>query len=200
VLNANRTERQRAEARFCSRFVVLSPPRSIPASVRNEIPVPTLRIEQRQERTMNRESSEGGMRQKTGDAEKEGMGSHNFGGAKDSRHDKAIDHAQSAVASAKEALSSGVKAGDSEIGALQDQIGQVAGTVTQLVKDQTSRARGQVMEAVGTAGDSVSQTAAVAKDSLASLEADVEARIKRNPWSAVAIAALVGLLIGKMTW
>jgi ElaB/YqjD/DUF883 family membrane-anchored ribosome-binding protein len=157
-------------------------------------------IDQRRERTMNRESSEGGMRQKSGDAEKEGMGSHNFGGAKDSRHDKAIDHTQSAVASAKDALSSGVKAGDSEIGALQDQIAQLAGTVTQLVKDQTSRARGQVMEAVGTAGDSVSQTAAVAKDSLASLEADVEARIKRNPWSAVAIAALVGLLIGKMTW
>jgi ElaB/YqjD/DUF883 family membrane-anchored ribosome-binding protein len=30
------------------------------------------------------------------------------------------------------------------------------------------------------------------------IEGDVDSRIKKNPWSAVAIAGLIGLLIGKM--
>jgi ElaB/YqjD/DUF883 family membrane-anchored ribosome-binding protein len=32
-----------------------------------------------------------------------------------------------------------------------------------------------------------------------SLEADVGARIRRNPWTAIAIAALAGLLIAKLS-
>ena len=52
---------------------------------------------------------------------------------------------------------------------------------------------------VGAAGDSVSQSAAVAQDKFAAVEGDVEARIKKNPWGAVAVAGLIGLLIGKMS-
>ena len=52
---------------------------------------------------------------------------------------------------------------------------------------------------VGAAGGTLSQSAAVAQDKFAAVEGDVEARIKRNPWGAVAIAALIGLLIGKMS-
>jgi ElaB/YqjD/DUF883 family membrane-anchored ribosome-binding protein len=54
------------------------------------------------------------------------------------------------------------------------------------------------MGAVGAAGDNLSQSASVAQDKLISMEEDIGSRIRKNPWSAVAIAALVGLLIGKM--
>jgi ElaB/YqjD/DUF883 family membrane-anchored ribosome-binding protein len=148
--------------------------------------------QQQQERIMNRENFEGGMHGKSGEGEKAGAGN---GG----RHDHAMDHAQAAIASAKDAVSSGMKAGDNEIGALKDQLAHLKQSVTQLVQSQASTARGQVMDAVGTATDSVSHSAAAAQETLASIEADVGARIKRNPWSAVAIAGLVGLLIGKMS-
>ena len=49
------------------------------------------------------------------------------------------------------------------------------------------------------AGDSLSQSAGVAQDKFAAVEGDLEARIKNNPWGAVAVAGLVGLLIGKMS-
>jgi ElaB/YqjD/DUF883 family membrane-anchored ribosome-binding protein len=49
------------------------------------------------------------------------------------------------------------------------------------------------------AGDSLSQSASVAQDRFAAVEGDVEARIKRNPWRAIAVAGLIGLLIGKMS-
>jgi ElaB/YqjD/DUF883 family membrane-anchored ribosome-binding protein len=52
---------------------------------------------------------------------------------------------------------------------------------------------------VSAAGDSLSQSAGVAQDKFTALEGDVEARIKKNPWGAVAIAGLMGLLIGKMS-
>ncbi len=53
--------------------------------------------------------------------------------------------------------------------------------------------------AMGTASDSLSQSAAIAQDKFAAIEGDVESRIKKNPWGAVAIAALIGLLIGKLS-
>ena len=46
------------------------------------------------------------------------------------------------------------------------------------------------------AGDSLSQSAAVAQDKFAAVEVDVEERIKKNPWGTVAVAGLIGLLIG----
>ena len=53
--------------------------------------------------------------------------------------------------------------------------------------------------AIGAASDSLAQSATVAQDKFAAVEGDVEARIKKNPWGAVAIAGLIGLLIGKMS-
>jgi hypothetical protein len=50
---------------------------------------------------------------------------------------------------------------------------------------------------LGAAGDSLSQSAAVAQDKFAAVEGDVKARIKRNPCGAVAVAGPTGLLIGK---
>jgi hypothetical protein len=44
---------------------------------------------------------------------------------------------------------------------------------------------------VGAARDSLSQPAAVAQDKFAAAEGDVEARIKKNPWGAVAVAGLI---------
>jgi ElaB/YqjD/DUF883 family membrane-anchored ribosome-binding protein len=141
------------------------------------------------ERQMNKDSFEGDVRGKNGNGE------HTAGGLMND----AMDQTLSAIGSAKDAVASGAQVAESEIRALQDQIAKMAQTVTQLVQNQASSVRDQVMDAVGTASDSVSKSAAVAQDALTSMEADVESRIKRNPWSAVAIAALAGLLIGKMS-
>jgi ElaB/YqjD/DUF883 family membrane-anchored ribosome-binding protein len=67
--------------------------------------------------------------------------------------------------------------------------------VADLAQKQVAAGRDQVVGAMGAAGDSLSQSAAVAQDRFA----DVESRIKKNPWGAVVIAALIGLLIGKMS-
>jgi ElaB/YqjD/DUF883 family membrane-anchored ribosome-binding protein len=71
--------------------------------------------------------------------------------------------------------------------------------VSDLAQKQMSAGRDQVAGAMGAAGDSLSQSAAIAQDKFAAVESDVESRIKKNPWGAVAIAALIGLLIGKMS-
>ena len=83
-------------------------------------------------------------------------------------------------------------------GDISDQVSKLTQTVSDLVQKQASTARDQVMGAVGVATDTISQTAAATQDKLVSMEEDIGARIRKNPWSALAIAALIGLLIGKM--
>lgn len=123
------------------------------------------------------------------------------------RYDEVVGKAQSAagsakdaLGSAKEAVSSGMDAASSiDLAGVQDEIAKLTQTVTALVQKQASTTRDQVMGAVGAASDNLSQSAAVAQDRLASIEEDMGTRIRRNPWSAVAVAALIGVLIGKMT-
>ena len=76
---------------------------------------------------------------------------------------------------------------------------KTAQTVSDLAQKQVASSRDQVAGVVGAAEDSLSQSAAVAQDKFAAVEGDVEAPIKKNPWGAVAIAGLIGLLIGKMS-
>jgi len=109
----------------------------------------------------------------------------------------AIGHVQAAVGSAKDAVGAGAQAANVEIDALKDQISKLAQTVTQLVQSQASTARDQVMSAVGSASDTLSQHASAAQGTLTTVENDIESRIKRNPWSAIAIAGLLGLIIAK---
>jgi ElaB/YqjD/DUF883 family membrane-anchored ribosome-binding protein len=123
------------------------------------------------------------------------------------RYDEVVGKAQSAagnvkdaMGSAKDAVASGIDAASSiDLTGIQDEIAKLTQTVTALVQKQASTTRDQVMGAVGAASDNLSQSAAVAQDKLASMEEDMGTRIRRNPWSAVAVAALVGVLIGKMT-
>jgi ElaB/YqjD/DUF883 family membrane-anchored ribosome-binding protein len=81
---------------------------------------------------------------------------------------------------------------------LRNEIARLAQSVGDLVQKQASTTRDQVIGVVGAASDNISQSAAAAQDKLMSVEEDVGRRIRRNPWGAVGIAALVGLLIGKM--
>ena len=82
---------------------------------------------------------------------------------------------------------------------LRDDIARLPQTVSDLAQKQVASSRDQVAGVVGAAEDSLSQSAAVAQDKFAAVEGDVEAPIKKNPWGAVAIAGLIGLLIGKMS-
>jgi ElaB/YqjD/DUF883 family membrane-anchored ribosome-binding protein len=82
---------------------------------------------------------------------------------------------------------------------LSDDVAKLSQTVSGLVQKQTSSARDQVMGAASAAADNISQATSAGQDKLVSIQADLGDRIQKNPWAAVAIAALVGLLIGKMT-
>jgi len=86
-----------------------------------------------------------------------------------------------------------------DLSRLRDDIAKLTQTVSDLAQKQVASSRDQVAGVVGAAGDSLSQSAAVAQDKFAAVEGDVEARIKKNPWGAVAVAGLIGLLIGKMS-
>ena len=72
-------------------------------------------------------------------------------------------------------------------------------TVSDLMQKQVSSTSDQVKDAVGVAANNIAQSASDAQDKLTSLEADISSRIRRNPWTTVAIAVLVGLLIAKLS-
>ena len=116
------------------------------------------------------------------------------------RYDEVVGKAQSALESARDMLASGVDAATSvDFSQLRDDIAKLTQAVSDLARKEASGARDQVMGAVGAAGDNISQSASAAQDRLASMEADVGSRIQKNPWGAVAIAALIGLVIGRIS-
>jgi ElaB/YqjD/DUF883 family membrane-anchored ribosome-binding protein len=150
---------------------------------------------------MNKDTLEGAARSAVGQGEKI------LGQAMDDRatkaqgyFDEAAGKARSALGNAKDAVSGGVDAVSAlDFSALRDQISQLTQKVSDLAQNQMSAGRDQMVGAMGAAGESLSQSAANAQEKFVAIEGDVESRIKKNPWGAVAIAALIGLLIGKMT-
>jgi ElaB/YqjD/DUF883 family membrane-anchored ribosome-binding protein len=82
---------------------------------------------------------------------------------------------------------------------LRSDIAKLTQTVSKLLERQTSTARDQLASAVGAAGDNIAQSASGAHDKLTSFEEGVGSQIRNNPWSAIAIAGLLGFLMGKVT-
>jgi ElaB/YqjD/DUF883 family membrane-anchored ribosome-binding protein len=150
---------------------------------------------------MNKDNFEGTVRSVVGQGEKlVGQVSNDRSTTAQGYYDDVAGKAQSAVGSAKDAVSGGVDAISSlDFSGLRDQIGKLTQQVSDLTRNQVSTGRDQVMGAMGAASDTLSQSASNAQDKFAALEGDVESRIKKNPWGAVAVAALIGLLIGKMS-
>ena len=130
---------------------------------------------------MNRESLEGQVRSGIGQAEKiVGQAIGDKATAAQGAYDDAAGKAQSALGSAKDAGNESVNAVSAlDLSGLRNEIAKLAQTVSDLAHKQVSAGRDQVVGAVEAA--------------------DVETRIKKNPWAAVAIAALIGLLLGKMS-
>ena len=85
--------------------------------------------------------------------------------------------AQTALGSARDAVNQGVDA----------------------VSAQVSAGRDRVAGAMGSVADNLSRSASNAEDQFAAVVSDLESRIKKNPLAAIAIAALIGLLIGAMS-
>jgi ElaB/YqjD/DUF883 family membrane-anchored ribosome-binding protein len=101
--------------------------------------------------------------------------------------------AQSAWGSAKDAAKEMTDTGSiPDLSRLRDDIAKLTQTVSDLAQKQVASSRDQMASAVGAARDSLSQSAAVAQDKFAAVEGAVEARIKKNPWGAVAVAGLIG--------
>ena len=150
---------------------------------------------------MNRDNLEGGFRSAVGQGEKivgQAMGDKAI--AAQGSYDDAAGKARSAVGNAKDAISEGIDAVSAlDFSSLRDEITKLTQTVSDLTQKQVSAGRDQMVSAMGAAGDGLSQSAGMAQDKFVAVESDVEARIKKNPWGAVAVAGLIGLLIGKMT-
>ena len=150
---------------------------------------------------MNKDKFEGGIRAAAG------QGERSAGAATDAKasevrgaYNEVAGSAQSAWGSAKEPEKETVDSGSiPDLSRLRDDIAKLTQTVSDLAQKQVASSRNQVAGVVSAAGDSLSQSAAVAQDKFAAVEGDIEARIKRNPWGAVAVAGLIGLLIGKMS-
>jgi ElaB/YqjD/DUF883 family membrane-anchored ribosome-binding protein len=150
---------------------------------------------------MNNDKFEGGVRSAVG------QGERSVGAATDDKasevkgaYDQVAGSAQTAWGSAKDAAKEMADSGSiPDLSGLRDDIARLTQTVSDLAQKQVASSRDQVAGVVSAAGDSLSQSASVAQDKFAAVEGDVEARIKRNPWGAVAVAGLIGLLIGKVS-
>ena len=126
-------------------------------------------------------------------------------------YDQAAGSAQDAFGQAKDAVANGAasvakaakdvvgEAANIDFSALRDDLAKLTQTVGQLVQSQAASTKAQVMDMVDSAGQNLSESAAKAQDTVMSVESDLEKRIQKNPWSAVAIAVGIGLLIGKMS-
>ena len=150
---------------------------------------------------MNKDYVEGSLRSAVGQGEKlVGQATNDPRATGQGVYDDVAGKAQSAFGSATDAASRGVDAvATVDFSALRDEVAKLTQTVADLAQKHVSSGRDQVVGAMGAASDSLAQSAAVAQDKFAAVEGDVEARIKKNPWGAVAIAGLIGLLIGKMS-
>ena len=150
---------------------------------------------------MSKDNLEGNVRSAVGQGEKVvGRATNDEATSAQGVYDDAAGKARSALGSAKDAVSGSVDAVSAlDFSGLRDEISKLTQKVSDLAQNQISTGRDQVVGAMGAAGDSLSQSAANAQDKFAAIEGDVESRIKKNPWGAVAIAALIGLLIGKMS-
>jgi uncharacterized protein YjbJ (UPF0337 family) len=151
--------------------------------------------------TMNKDNFEGTIRSAVGQGEKIlGQATNDRSTTAQGYYDDAAGKARSAVGSAKDAVSGGVDAISAlDFSGLRDEISKLTQKVSDLTQNQVAAGRDQVVSAMGAASDSLSQSAATAQDKFTALEGDVESRIKKNPWGAVAVAGLIGLLIGKMS-
>jgi ElaB/YqjD/DUF883 family membrane-anchored ribosome-binding protein len=150
---------------------------------------------------VNKDNLDGGLRSAVGQGEKY------LGAVADDKqaevkgaYNEVAGSAQSAWGSAKDAAKEMTDSGSlPDLSRLRDDIARLTQTVSDLAQKQVASSREQVVGAVGAAGESLSQSASIAQDKFAAMEGDVEARIKKNPWGAVAVAGLLGLLIGKMS-
>ena len=150
---------------------------------------------------MNKDNFEGTVRSAVGQGEKIlGQATGDRGTTAQGYYDDAAGKARSAVGSAKDAVSGGVDAISSlDFSGLRDEISKLTQKVADLTQNHVAAGRDQVVGAMGAAGQTLSQSASDAQDKFSALEGDVESRIKKNPWGAVAVAGLIGLLIGKMS-
>ena len=150
---------------------------------------------------MIKDNFEGGVRSAVGQGERiVGAATDDKASEVRGAYNEVAGSAQSAWGSAKDAAKEMTDTGSiPDLSRLRDDIAKLTQTVSDLAQKQVASSRDQMATAVGAAGDSLSQSAAVAQDKFAAVEGDVEARIKKNPWGAVAVAGLIGLLIGKMS-
>jgi ElaB/YqjD/DUF883 family membrane-anchored ribosome-binding protein len=150
---------------------------------------------------MNQDHVQGSLRSAMDQGEKfVGQAMNDPGTTAQGIYDDAAGKARSALSSAEDAVSRSADAVSAlDFSTLRDEVSKLTQMVADLAQRRVSAGRDQVVGAMGAAGDSLSQSAAIAQDKFTAVEGDVEARIKKNPWGAVAIAALIGLLIGKMS-
>jgi uncharacterized protein YjbJ (UPF0337 family) len=171
----------RASMDICSTSRGLRPRAETTSMIRIAIGCMMTRYGRIRRSQMSKESLEGQVRSGIGQAEKiVGQAIGDKATAARGAYDDAGGKAQAALGSAKDTVNESVNAVSAlDLSGVRNEITKLAQTVSDLAQKQVSSGRDQVVGAVEAA--------------------DVETRIKKNPWAAVAIAALIGLLIGKMS-
>ena len=150
---------------------------------------------------MNKDNFEGTVRSAVGQGEKIlGQATNDRSTTAQGYYDDAAGKARSAVGSAKDAVNSGVDAVSSlDFSGLRDQIGKLTQKVSDLAQNQiVVRARS------GGKRDGFGERHPVpvccqCAGQIRSARGRRRVEDQENPWGAVAVAGLIGLLIGKMS-
>jgi ElaB/YqjD/DUF883 family membrane-anchored ribosome-binding protein len=86
-----------------------------------------------------------------------------------------------------------------DLAALRRDVARLGETMSTLVQRQSQAAGHRVVEAVGDAREKLAGTAAGAQTRICAASSAIEARIERNPLTAVLIAAGVGVSLGLLS-
>jgi len=86
-----------------------------------------------------------------------------------------------------------------DLAALRQDVARLAETMSELVRHQTHAAGRRVSEAVGDARDRIASGATDAQNRVRAASGEIEARIERNPLTAVLIALGIGMSLGLLS-
>ncbi|MGI8567684.1 MAG: DUF883 family protein [Methylocella sp.] len=83
-----------------------------------------------------------------------------------------------------------------DLAAMRDDVTKLTSSVSEFIRYQTAATKKTVSDAASSAGQTISDTASKAQDRVAGASADLEKTIERNPFVAVILATLGGVLVG----
>jgi ElaB/YqjD/DUF883 family membrane-anchored ribosome-binding protein len=85
-----------------------------------------------------------------------------------------------------------------DLATLRADVARLSASVAELLRHEANQAQDRVKDVVGSAREQLANSATEAREKVRSASAELEATIERNPLTAVAIAMVCGLLLGRI--